>query len=195
MAEVVLFHHALGRTPGVLAFAEGLRRAGYVVHTPDLYDGRGFDDLDSGVAFAESLGMPEVIARGRAAVADLPAHVVYAGFSLGTLPAQALAQRRPGAAGAVLLFGGEPLSTFGPAWQAGVPLLVQVSEGDPWVEVAGCRALVDAAAAVAPAQLVVHPGAWHLVTDPASADHDPAVARHVTDLVERFLADHCGTPG
>src|SRR6185312_16310674 len=40
MAEVLLFHHALGRTPGVLAFADLLRTQGHTVHTPDLYDGR-----------------------------------------------------------------------------------------------------------------------------------------------------------
>lgn len=39
MAEVVLFHHAQGLTPGVVAFADELRRAGHTVHTPDLLDG------------------------------------------------------------------------------------------------------------------------------------------------------------
>ena len=29
MAEVLLFHHALGRTPGVVAFSDELRRAGH----------------------------------------------------------------------------------------------------------------------------------------------------------------------
>ena len=42
MAEVVLFHHALGLTPGVIAFADELRRAGHTVHTPDLFEGRTF---------------------------------------------------------------------------------------------------------------------------------------------------------
>jgi dienelactone hydrolase len=40
VAEVVLFHHAQGLTPGVAAFADGLRSAGHIVHTPDLFDGR-----------------------------------------------------------------------------------------------------------------------------------------------------------
>jgi esterase/lipase len=40
MAEVFLFHHAQGQTPGVLAFAHELRRAGHTVHAPDLFDGR-----------------------------------------------------------------------------------------------------------------------------------------------------------
>jgi hypothetical protein len=43
----------------------------------------------------------EVIERGTRAVEDLPAGLVYAGFSLGVLPAQKLAQTRPGARGAL----------------------------------------------------------------------------------------------
>ena len=39
MAEVLLFHHAQGRTAGCLSFADELRAAGHVVHAPDLYDG------------------------------------------------------------------------------------------------------------------------------------------------------------
>jgi len=32
MTEVLLFHHAQGLTPGVLAFADELRGAGHTVH-------------------------------------------------------------------------------------------------------------------------------------------------------------------
>ena len=45
MADVVLFHHALGLTPGIVAFADELRRAGHTVHTPDLFEGRTFPPL------------------------------------------------------------------------------------------------------------------------------------------------------
>jgi hypothetical protein len=97
MATVLLFHHAHGQTPGFLTFADDLRAAGHTVHTPDLYDGRTFGDLREGVAYAEQVGFPEIIRRGSDAAKDLPADIVYAGFSLGVLPAQALAQTRPGA--------------------------------------------------------------------------------------------------
>lgn len=102
MAEVVLFHHALGLTPGVVAFAGELRRAGHTMHTPDLYDGRTFTTLEEGVAHAEEIGFGEVIERGLRAVKGLPNELVYAGFSLGVVPAQRLAQTRPGARGALL---------------------------------------------------------------------------------------------
>ena len=46
MAELLIFHHAQGLTPGVRAFGERMAAAGHTVHVPDLFDGRTFDSLD-----------------------------------------------------------------------------------------------------------------------------------------------------
>ncbi|HYM67036.1 MAG TPA: dienelactone hydrolase, partial [Patescibacteria group bacterium] len=97
MAEVLLFHHAQGLTAGCLAFAEGLRAKGHRVHAPDLYDGRTFAELAEGMKYVKQLGFDSFIDRGRTVAESLPAEVVYAGFSLGVLPAQMLTQTRPGA--------------------------------------------------------------------------------------------------
>ncbi|HXU86864.1 MAG TPA: dienelactone hydrolase, partial [Verrucomicrobiae bacterium] len=51
MAEVLLFHHAQGLTPGIGAFADKLRAAGHTVHTPDLFDGQTFNSIDEGMAY------------------------------------------------------------------------------------------------------------------------------------------------
>jgi dienelactone hydrolase len=60
---VVLFHHAQGLTPGVVAFAGELRRAGHTVHTPDLFEGHTFATIEEGMGYAEQIGFPgEVIA-------------------------------------------------------------------------------------------------------------------------------------
>ena len=132
MAEVALFHHALGLTPGVVAFADELRRAGHVVHTPDLFEGRTFDTIEEGLGFATQIGFPdEVIGRGVRAVEGLPAGLVYAGFSLGVLPAQMLAQTRPGARGALLFYSCVPVSAFGSSWPDGVPAQVHGMDADP----------------------------------------------------------------
>jgi hypothetical protein len=105
MAEVVLFHHAQGLTPGVVAFAGELRRAGHTVHTLDLFEGRKFATIEEGMGYAEQIGFPdEVIVRGARTVEGLPTELVYAGFSLGVVPAQKLAQTRPGALGALLFY-------------------------------------------------------------------------------------------
>src|ERR1035441_1466814 len=113
------------RAPGVVAFAGELRRAGHTVHTPDLFDGRTFGTLEEGMRHAEQIGFPdEVIRRGDQAVEGLPAGLVYAGFSLGVLPAQKLAQTRPGAQGALLFYSCVPVAAFGSAWPDGVPVQV-----------------------------------------------------------------------
>src|SRR5262245_8750820 len=134
MAEVLLFHHAHGLTGGVLSFADELRAAGHVVHTPDLFDGHTFATLDDGVGYAKSVGFDTVMDRGRAAAAGLPQDVVYGGFSLGVMPAQMLAQTREGAQGALLFFACLPATEFGPAWPAGVKAQIHIMERDPWAQ-------------------------------------------------------------
>src|SRR5919204_5535446 len=113
MAEVLIFHHAQGLTPGVAAFADELRAAGHVVHAPDLYDGEKFETTEDGVAHAREVGFDTILEHGRAAAETLPAELVYAGFSLGGMPAQMLAQTRPGARGALLFHAALPPSEFG----------------------------------------------------------------------------------
>src|SRR6185436_19421601 len=101
-----------------------LRRAGHTVHTPDLYEGRTFATLDEGVGHAGSIGFGEVMQRGVRAAEALPAEVVYAGFSLGVMPAQQLAQTRPGARGALLVDACLPPSEFGSSWPDDVPVQI-----------------------------------------------------------------------
>lgn len=184
MADVLLFHHALGATPGFLDFADRVRAAGHTVHTPDLYGGRIFAELEAGVAFAEQVGFAEIVARAAEAAAGLPDAVVYAGFSLGALPAQALAQTRPGARGALLFHGGVPVSEFGRQWPGGVPLHLHVMEADPWTELDVCRTL---AAEVAGARLFVYQGSGHLFAEPASPDYDAVAAARMMERTLTFL--------
>lgn len=186
MADVLLFHHAHGLTEGVRAFADDLRAAGHTVHTPDLFEGRTFEDVHDGVRHAgEELGFATVQARAAAAAEGLPADLVYAGFSLGSMPAQALAQQRPGARGLLLLSGGDvPVSEFG-TWPEGLPAQVHVSEADEWVALDDVRAfLADAPSA----ELFVYPGSAHLFADRSLADYDEALARQLHERVLAFLS-------
>src|SRR5438093_11466485 len=110
MAEVLLFHHAQGQTKGFHAFADELRQAGHTVHTPDLFDGKTFGSIDEGLAYVKEMGgFEQVIERGERAADDLPNELVYAGFSLGVVTAQKLAQTRPGARGALLVYSCVPV--------------------------------------------------------------------------------------
>jgi dienelactone hydrolase len=185
VAEVLLFHHAQGLTAGILAFADELRTAGHVVHTPDLYEGRTFPDLDSGVAHAKEIGFDTVLERGRLAAQDLPADVVYAGLSLGVMPAQLLAQTRPGAKGALLLHGSVEPEEFGGEWPQGLPLQIHTMEDDDWGDVEIARQL---AATVDGAELFLYPGDAHLFTDSSLAVYDDGAAALVRERVLGFLA-------
>ncbi|BBG02471.1 MULTISPECIES: dienelactone hydrolase family protein [Pseudonocardia] len=191
MADIVVLHHALGRTPGVRGFAAELTAAGHTVTVPDLFDGRTFDTVEAGVAHAQSIGFPTVVERAALAVAGLPPEQVYLGFSLGVVPAQQLAQTRAGARGAVLCHACIPPSEFG-GWPPGVPVRVHAAEHDPYFtgdgDAAAARALV---AEVPDAQLALYPGDGHLFAEPASPDHDPAAAAVLRVRVLQFLATGC----
>ena len=188
MAEVVLFHHSQGLTPGVVAFAEELRHAGHRVHTPDLFDGRTFATIEQGMAYAEQIGFPDkVIERGVRAVEGLPAELVYAGFSLGVLPAQMLAQTRPGARGALLFYSCIPVSAFG-TWPDGVPVQVHGMDADPIFagegDIDAARELVDQAE---DAELFLYPGDQHYFADSSLPSYDPDAAALLTRRVPDFL--------
>ena len=190
MAEVVLFHHAQGLTSGVVAFADELRRAGHTVHTPDLLDGRTFGSIEDGLAYAEELGFPgEILARGARAVEGLPSDLVYAGFSLGVLPAQMLAQTRPGARGALLFYSCVPVSEFSPSWPKGVPVQVHGMDADPIFvgegDIDAARALV---AAADQAELFLYPGDQHYFADSSLPSYDAEASALLIQRVLDFLA-------
>ena len=188
MAEVVLFHHAQGLTPGVAAFADELRRAGHTAHTPDLFEGRTFDTVEEGVAHAGEVGFGEVTERGVRAVDGLPAGLVYAGFSLGVLPAQMLAQTRTGARGALLFHACLPVSEFGPSWPEGVPAQVHAMDADPFFvedgDIDAARALVGEAE---DAELFLYPGNQHLFADGSLPSYEADAATLLGRRVLAFL--------
>ena len=189
MAEILLFHHALGLTPGVTEFADQLREAGHTVHTPDLYEGHTFRTVEDGVGYARETGFGTILERGVGAADELPTELTYAGFSLGVMPAQKLAQTRAGARGALLLEACLPPSEFGSSWPDGVPVQVHGMEADPSFAGEGdldaARALVEEAD---DAELFLYPGDQHLFADRSLASYDAEAAALLTQRVLAFLA-------
>jgi len=186
MSEILLYHHVQGLTQGVQSFADGLRQAGHTVHTPDLFDGRTFETLEDGMGFAREAGFGALAERGVAAADGIRADVVYAGFSFGVMMAQQLAQTRDGARGALLMYSCLPVSEFGTAWPAGVPVQVHGKEGDEFFleDIDAARALVESSDQ---AELFLYPGEEHLFADSSLPAFDPAAAALLTERVLAFL--------
>jgi dienelactone hydrolase len=186
MAELLLYHHAQGQTPGFLAFADELRAAGHTVHAPDLYDGNTFAELDDGVGYAKQVGFDTILERGRLAAEGLPNELVYGGFSLGVMPAQMLAQTRPGAKGGLLFSAAFPASEFGGSWPQGVPLQIHMMEADEWAleDLPAARELVETTEG---AELFLYPGDRHLFADSSLPDYDEAAATLLEQRVLSFL--------
>ena len=191
-AEVVLFHHLRGLTDGVLAFADELRTGGHTVHTPDLFEGQQPASIDDGAALREAIGDEALFERADQAVADLPANLVYAGFSFGVIVAQRLAQTRPGARGALLYEACIPITgewAFGP-WPEGVPVQIHGMDKDPFFALEGdidaARELV-ATAGPERAELFVYPGDRHLFTDSSLPSYDADAAALLMQRSREFL--------
>jgi dienelactone hydrolase len=188
MAEVLLFHHAQGQTAGFHAFADELRRAGHTVHTPDLFDGHTFGSIDEGVAYAGEVGFGEIIGRGERAAEALPSELVYAGFSLGVVPAQKLAQTRPGARGALFFYSCIPTSEFGTSWPEDVPVQIHGMDADPIFvdegDIDAARAIVES---TEDAELFLYPGDQHYFADSSLPSYDEGSTKLLTERVLAFL--------
>jgi dienelactone hydrolase len=190
MAQVLLFHHAQGLTSGVHAFADDLRAAGHIVHTPDLFDGRTFQSIDEGIAYIGQAGFDCLRERGVRVADELPSELVYAGFSFGVLPAQKLAQTRPGARGALLFHSCLPISgkwAFGP-WPDGVPVQIHGMDNDPiFVGEGDIDAAREIVAKIEGAELFLYPGDQHYFADRSLPSYDAHATTLLTRRVVEFL--------
>lgn len=185
MADVVLFHHIQGLTPGVQHFADQLRARGHSVETPDLFEGRTFSSIELGKEYVEGIGYDTILERGKLAGDAAPHDSVYAGFSLGVLSAQCLAQTRPGAKGALLYHGCIPVSEFG-AWPDGVPAQIHAMDADPFFsdDLDAAHELVES---VDDAELYLYPGDEHLFTDNSLDSYDETATALLLERTLSFL--------
>jgi dienelactone hydrolase len=186
MTKVVLYHHVQGLTDGVRSFADELRQAGHTVHTPDMFGGRTFETIEDGIAFAREKGFGALAERGVAAADGIEPGAVYAGFSFGVMPAQQLAQTRPGARGALLMYSCLPVSEFGEGWPEGVPVEVHGKEADPFFaeDLEAAQALVEETDC---AELFLYPGEEHLFADSSLPAYDADAGALLMERVKAFL--------
>ena len=188
MAEVLLFHHSQGLTPGVVAVADELRGAGHTVHTPDYYDGHTFDSIEAGVAYAEELGSGELRERARRIADGLGNALIYAGFSLGVELAQMLAQTRAGARGMLMFDGCVQPAEFGTPWPSGVPVQIHGMDHDPYFVGYELEAARELVASTENAELFLYLGDQHLFADSSLPSYDADAAALLLQRVLAFLA-------
>ncbi|MEU9132142.1 dienelactone hydrolase family protein [Kitasatospora sp. NPDC048540] len=191
MATILLLHSVHGLRPAVHAAAERLRAAGHEVHTPDLFDGRTFEDVEAGMAHKEELGSDELLRRAVTAAAPLIKEgepgLVYAGFSLGGSLAQNLALADERARALLLLHGTSDLREDA---ATEIPVQLHVAEPDPF-ETEDWLNTWYLLMTRAGADVEVHRyrGAGHLYTDPELADYDAEAAERTWQVAEAFLAE------
>jgi dienelactone hydrolase len=145
--------------------------------------------LDEGVGYARQVGFDTIGERGRLAAESLPNELVYAGFSLGVMPAQMLAQTRPGAKGALFFSAAFPASEFGGSWPQGVPLQIHMMEADEWVVGEDLDAARRLQETIESAELFLYPGDRHLFADTSLPDYDQLAAAQLMERVLAFLRD------
>ncbi|HET8599207.1 MAG TPA: dienelactone hydrolase family protein [Segeticoccus sp.] len=187
MADVLLYHHIQGLTDGVRDFADSLREDGHTVHTPDLFEGRTFSSIEEGFGFAREFGFDAIRESGAAVADELGPGLVYGGFSFGVTIAQRLAQTRPHARGALLVYSCLPVSEFGERWPDGVPLQIHGKEGDEFFE-EDLPAARELAGSTPGAELFLYPGDQHLFADSSLPAYDPQASSLLMERVRAFLA-------
>jgi dienelactone hydrolase len=187
MAEVVLFHHAKGRTAGFLAFADQLRAAGHTVHTPDLYDGRTFPTIDEGVAYARQVGFDKIPERAQLAVETCRTTSSMPGSHSGRCRRRCWLQTRPGARGTLLFSAAFPTTEFGGSWPQGVPLQIHMMEADEWMLEGDLDAARELDKTIEGADLFLYPGNRHLFADSSLPDYDEQAAALLMERVLAFL--------
>lgn len=183
--SVVLFHHVLGLTPGVRAFATRLRARGHTVITPDLFSGRRFSTIDAGVEHAMDVGFDTIGRRAQAALGGFDGPIVVVGMSMGVMAAKSVIEQGSDVSAAVFLHSAFPSEFLGPTWPATLPVQIHIGDGDPFAE-EDLPAAIDLVAAIG-AELVIHETDGHLAADASTPDYDEAVTRRTVDEIDRFI--------
>ena len=190
MAQVLVFHHALGLTKGIYTFADELRKAGHTVHVPDLFEGRLFSTIEDGLSYVNEIGFEEIVERGEREASELPHDIVYAGFSLGVVAAQKLAQTREGTRGALFFYSCVPPAMFGSPWPADLPVQIHGMDADPYfVDEGDIEAAREIVASGHHAQLFLYPGNQHYFADSSLPSYDADATALLMGRVLDFLQE------
>jgi dienelactone hydrolase len=189
MSTIVLFHSIFGQRPGFVDAAERLRALGHEVATPDLFDGAVFDRYDEAQANMVKIGLPEVLKRAALATRNLPAEVVYAGFSLGAACALGATIRKPGALACIAMAGVATKDQLGAAaWPSGIVVQTHFAATDPGYSKPRIAALgEELRASGSRLEVFEYASGGHLFADPGLPDYDRGSAEAMWERVDALL--------
>ncbi|MEV6977101.1 dienelactone hydrolase family protein [Kitasatospora sp. NPDC093806] len=190
MAQILLLHSVYGLRPAVHAAADRLRAAGHTVHTPDLFEGRTFEDIEAAMAYKEEVGSDELLRRAVGVAAPLLGSgtaLVYAGLSLGGSLAQNLALADEKALGLLLLHGTSDIREDA---ATSIPVQLHVADPDPFESEDWLNAwYLNMRRIGADVEVHRYRGAGHVFTDPDLPDYDAEAAERAWAVALEFLAE------
>lgn len=190
MAQILLLHSVYGLRPAVRTAADRLRAAGHTVHTPDLFEGRTFDDVEEGMAFKEEVGSDELLRRAVGEAAPLLASGATLVYSRPL--ARGRARPEPRARGRERARPAAPARHLGHPRGRGHrdPRSAACGRAGP-VRVGGLAERLVPGDAQGGADVEVHRyrGAGHLFTDPELPDYDAEAAEQTWAVALDFLAE------
>jgi dienelactone hydrolase len=188
VAEILLFHSVYGLRPAVHDAAERLRKAGHVVHVPDLYEGRTAETMADAKTIFEEIGRDTLLERAaRAAAPHSESGLVYAGFSLGAAIAQTVGLADEHARALLLIHGTSDLSED---VETELPVQLHVADPDLYETADWLNTwYLEMRRAGADVEIFRYQGAGHLFTDPGLEDYDAHYAEQVWTIALDFLAE------
>ncbi len=185
---VLVLHPWWGLNDDIKAAAAKLKKLGYTVESPDLYDGRVATEIPAAEGMMKSLDRPAARAKIDAAVDRLrkSGPVAVVGWSMGASYAWDLAERRPGIVGAMVTYYGGYDPDAG-EWLP--PLLGHFAEHDeePLEEVVAVGKRL--AAAGREVEFVVYPGTKHWFDEPSRPEYDEVASKRAWSRTVAFLGE------
>lgn len=135
---VFIYHSVLGIRGSELNLSEVIKKEGFDVIIPDLYEGKKFDDYKTAMAFLGTFGEDGLEKKAYAMFEEEHKKngkkpVIFIGFSNGCNLAEWLSLKISETVGTILLHGGMPVKMFGyEGWPSNLPIQIHYSKEDPW---------------------------------------------------------------
>ncbi len=187
---VLVLHAWWGLNDDVRAYAERLRREGYVTETPDLYRGHVATTIADAETLAKGLDGARATTDVDAALTKLAGHadqVAVLGWSLGASYGWELVQaRRAGVRGLVLYYPGMD-DIYA---DMSLPTLVHFADHAEFESLADARRAELVASRGPTAQFYLYPNTKHWFDEPSRPEYDKAASELAWQRTAAFLDTH-----